>query len=458
MKRAIFAVVGHPNKGKSSIVSTLARNDSIEISQRSGTTNNANSVRVETENSGYELVDTPGFQRPHKVLAWLQKQNVTADQRAACVAKFVEDLDCQKRFPDEVELLRPLVQGAAILYVVDGSRPYGAEYEAEMEILRWSGQSSMALINPIENADYVESWSNALAQYFKTVRVFNPMIADFEKQIELLTAFAHLKPDWSITLEQVTRDLKQQRLQQARNSALILARLLEDLSSYSNSQKVLSKLQAQQLQATLAKQYQHWMVNREQQSIDELLANYSHYHTQLSLRKLQLPPDLFDCEQWYVWGLNKQQLLTVGALTGAAAGAAADMAVAGSSFMLGAIGGGLFGAGSAWFGANKLVDTKLKGLPLGGYQACYGPIKNKNFPYVVIGRFIYLFNQVSQRNHSVRSALTIEDGDLNQQVKSLEKSQQKALHVACENLIKQKPQDDLIGVLLPLFMNSQNEQ
>ena len=52
-------------------------------------------------------------------------------------------------FPDECELLRPIVEGAGILYVVDGSVPYGPEYEAEMEILRWTGRPSMAVINPI---------------------------------------------------------------------------------------------------------------------------------------------------------------------------------------------------------------------------------------------------------------------------------------------------------------------
>lgn len=31
-----FAVVGHPNKGKSSIVSTVAQNDSIPFSQQAG--------------------------------------------------------------------------------------------------------------------------------------------------------------------------------------------------------------------------------------------------------------------------------------------------------------------------------------------------------------------------------------------------------------------------------------
>ncbi len=451
MKQPSFAVVGHPNKGKSSIVSTLARNDDIKISHQSGTTSRANAVNVETTRSGYRLIDTPGFQRPVKVLAWLKNHANSADQRAGAVVAFTQDVDCQNRFPDEIELLTPLVNGAAILYVVDGSRPYGAEYEAEMEILRWTGQPSMALINPIENNAHVEAWSNALAQYFKTVRVFNPMKADFEKQIELLSTFAHLKPEWSETINLVTEDLIAARLRQKQQCAVILARLLEDMCLYQTSQKVLNKSQGAAVQAVLAKTYQHWMRDREQQSIQELFAIYAHFHADLSIEVLTLPPDLFDYEQWYAWGLNKQQLAVAGAVAGATAGAAADVMVAGHSFMLGAIGGGLLGFGSAWLGANKLVDAKIKGLPLGGYEACYGPIKNKNFPYVVIGRFVYLYQQISQRNHAVRKTMEINNTELNAQIEALENSARKDLHRACDRLIRQKSVEQLSTLLLPFF-------
>ena len=41
----VFAVVGHPNKGKSSIVSTIAQKDNIAISPRSGTTQDTQHIR-----------------------------------------------------------------------------------------------------------------------------------------------------------------------------------------------------------------------------------------------------------------------------------------------------------------------------------------------------------------------------------------------------------------------------
>ena len=76
-----FAVVGHPNKGKSSIVSTLARNDRVAVSMQSGTTVVAETFDIEIGRARYQLIDTPGFQRPRKVLAWLQQTNPAADKR-----------------------------------------------------------------------------------------------------------------------------------------------------------------------------------------------------------------------------------------------------------------------------------------------------------------------------------------------------------------------------------------
>ena len=38
MTPPLFAIVGHPNKGKSSIVSTLAQDESVTISPIPGTT------------------------------------------------------------------------------------------------------------------------------------------------------------------------------------------------------------------------------------------------------------------------------------------------------------------------------------------------------------------------------------------------------------------------------------
>ncbi|MDM7861594.1 GTPase/DUF3482 domain-containing protein [Alteromonas sp. ASW11-36] len=446
-----FAVVGHPNKGKSSIVSTLSRNDNIAISSRSGTTETAHSYLVETLHGSYALIDTPGFQRPRKVLQWLQKHCNSASERAATIKRFIASDECQHMYKDEVELLRPIAAGAAILYVVDGSHPYGSEYEAEMEILRWTGQPSMALINPIHSTDCIPEWENALAQFFKSVRVFNPLAAEFHKHTELLATFAHLNPQWSANIETIINDLKLARQAQQHESIKVLVELLEELCAHQHTQRVLNKQQAEAVKPMLEKQFKQWVKNREEQASAALLQIYAHQQTQVSLDKMQLPPELFDIDEWYIWGLDKKQLTYAATIAGAVSGAALDVAVAGHSFMLGAFGGGVIGASSAWFGSSKLLEMKLKGLPIGGYQATVGPIKNRNFPYVVMGRFIHLYRQVANLNHANRSALNINAEDFKQRVEQLEKSDQRELHKACERLLKQKSVDDLAATLAPLF-------
>ena len=446
-----FAVVGHPNKGKSSIVSTLSHNDAILISRRSGTTTRSSAYPVSTATSGFELIDTPGFQRPTQTLKWLKKHAGSADQRAQAVQLFVSSEECLKKFPDEVEILTPLMKGAAILYVVDGSRPYGAEYEAEMEILRWTGRASMALINPIENEEYVAAWESALAQYFKLVRVFDPMQADFDKQISLLEAFAHLQPTWQSSLSRLITDLQQQKIDIVEECATILADLLEDLCSYEYRQKALNRSQAKALESAVAKIYKDWMQQREEDAFEKMKTVFAFNHSELEVESMDYPPQLFDVEHWYAWGLNKRQLLTFAAASGATAGAVVDVAVAGQSFMLGALGGALVGYGGALFGGDKLTKLRVKGLPLGGYEACQGPARDKNFPFVVLGRFINLFTQLKNRSHAKREQVKVQNLDLFSQIEKLTQVQKKALTTAMDRLGKQKTVASLAKTLLPLL-------
>jgi GTPase Era involved in 16S rRNA processing len=446
----VFAVVGHPNKGKSSIVSTIAQNDAIAISPRSGTTRDTQRYDISIGAARYTLVDTPGFQRPSRALAWLQEHAASADRRQDAVRRFIADPECRRQFPEEVMLLEPIMEGAAILYVVDGSRPYGAEYEAEMEILRWTGQASMALINPIENEDHVQDWQQALGQYFRIVRVFDAMQADFEKVIAILEAFSHIREEWQAALAGIVDAYRAQRAEQLRESAGLLEALLTRLCTYQVSQKVVSKSQAEGLQGILEKRYFNDMRRIEREHHEALKRLYRYHHLESTIDELPLEGSLFDTEQWILWGLNRKQL-TVAAIAGATAGAVVDAAVAGHSFMLGALGGGLLGAGSAWLGADSIADFRVQGLPLGGYEAHQGPIRNRNFPYVVLGRFLYLSDSLRHRTHAHRDKLRISEGELSARIKRLDSEQQAGLHRALDRLRQQKTAEDLEQLLYALI-------
>ncbi len=97
-----FAVVGHPNKGKSSIVSTLAHDDSVRIAPESGTTTRCREFPMRVDGvDQYVLVDTPGFQRARRALAWMRARETTAAEHRAVVENFVATPTCMATFPDE---------------------------------------------------------------------------------------------------------------------------------------------------------------------------------------------------------------------------------------------------------------------------------------------------------------------------------------------------------------------
>ena len=225
-----LAVVGQPNKCKSSVVATLAEDDDILISPVPGTTRSAReyAFRVDDE-VHFRLIDTPGFQRTAAVLAWLNEVPVSANERPERVRAFVEQHAGDPRFSDECELLRPIVDGAGIIYVVDGAKPYGAEYEVEMQILRFIGRPRMALINTIGPGRFVEDWRRAMDQYFSVVRVFDSAEASFPQRLELLGAFGTVHEAWAHNLRETARAMTGERTRRRDNAAREIADTLADM-------------------------------------------------------------------------------------------------------------------------------------------------------------------------------------------------------------------------------------
>ncbi len=413
-----FAVVGRPNKGKSSIVATLARDDAVYIDARAGSTREAQRypMRVDGETL-YELVDTPGLQRARAVLDWLASNCSDAAARPAAVRAFVEQHEGDPRYRDECQALRPIVDGAGIIYVVDGSCPYGADYEAEMEILRWSGRPSLALINPIEGEEFVGEWSAGLGQFFTTVRSFNAHRAEVSKQLELLELFGHLDPNWRASLERAVAILREDRQLQVRGASSYITDLIVEAINYRVEQSVPEGLPLEPVQQLLFGRYKAHLVGRERQCRQRVEELYYHSRLKRSEQELSLQEsDLFNTEQWYLWGLGEKSLLLAAASAGAVVGASTGIALdAASAGLLGGLGTLISGAGGALSGmwgvrryADKIGQLKVKGIPTGGKMVSYGPSRNINFPFVLLGRALLHQRLVRSRTHADRNALDLD--------------------------------------------------
>lgn len=445
----LFAVVGHPNKGKSSVVAALTQDDSVVISPLSGTTREAQRFRLELDNQAvFELVDTPGFQRADACLEWLQQAGpLNAAQRPQRVLAFVEAFRDTNKFADEVALLDPICNGASIVFVVDGSLPYSPEFETEMEILRWTAQPRLALINPIEDDSYVEEWQRALSQYFSLVRIFDPIQAGFEQHLELLRAFGELgQPGELDHAVQELRKYRQVQLRQA--SRLIVDRLHRLLSFQLNlSPGLFEKGLDKALAQDPVDKFNAALNQIEVQSRQDLQRLFLHHRLETEIQHLQLQSDhLMDQEKWFLWGLDRKQLAMISAAAGASLGFGADLAVGGHSLFLGGIGGGAVGALSGWFGSDWLRSRLPEWLPYHQKQQQLGPVRDPNFGFVILGRALEHARAMLAHSHADQRSLQLVPGQSNpmQQLSSKEQIQ---LLKWCWQLRKQGLQGSAAGHL-----------
>ena len=240
------------------------------------------------------------------------------------MAAFVETHADNPAFADECELLSPILAGAGILYVVDGAKPFGVEYEVEMQVLRWTGQPRMALINRIGEGDYVDEWRHALDQFFSLVREFDAVHADFKKRVALLQAFSQLDERASAPLARAVAVLQDDRERRLKQSAAAIAELLLAALAATRSAR-LQEDRAQQEQRLQTKLMDD-LRRLERDCRDTVQRLYQHRSLQRTETDATLAQaDLFTAENWEIFGLSRGQLLWTGTVSGALAGGGVDL-------------------------------------------------------------------------------------------------------------------------------------
>ncbi len=439
-----FAVVGHPNKGKSSIVATLARDDRVAVSPTPGTTTAADAYPMSVDGEVlYELVDTPGFQRSRRVLEDLKARADTAEERPTAVRAFLAEPATAGRYPDEHALLGAVMgdgDPAGILYVVDGSAPYGPEYEAEMEVLRWTGAPSLGLINPFGEATHAESWERALGQYFRIVRVFDPLTADHAKRLDLLRAFGQMREAWRAPLDRAVEVLERDAAGRHEDAAGVIARAVVAAMRFSAEKRLPRTGDPAAHKPELMRAYADGVRGIEARGRDAVEDLYDFVRLEREEAAMDEAgvsgEDLFAEGSWSRFGATPAQLAATGAILGGGMGALADLHFAGLSMGLVAGAGALIGGATAWAGATQAAKMKVLGQDLGGRLARVGPSHNVNLAFVLLGRAKLHWAVVQQRTHARRDALVVPaEGE------AWSRADRSAVAAALKPVLK-KPEDD----------------
>jgi hypothetical protein len=410
-----FAVLGAVNHGKSSVAATLAENDQVRISSMPGETAECQRFSL---GELFVFFDTPGFQNAREALAELRPAAQAADP-LALFAAFIERHRGEPEFDAECRLFQPVVEGAGLIYVVDGSRPVLDIHLAEMELLRLTGAPRLAVINPIGPDDHVAEWRRRLGQHFNAVREFNAMQASFAQRIELLETLAGIEQAWKPRLMQAVQVLRDDWSRRLDDSAALIAALLVDLLQHRETAPDAGPDDKAAAEA-LKQRYMAALAAREARAHAALIALFSHRLVKAGALPAQVFADgLFSEPTWSLLGLSGRQLLVAGTMAGAAMGAGADAMTAGHTLLAGsAIGAAVGAAGTLVLGKRRPeIAVRLPGgrvgwwsgrIRLGGGGLVVGPYGARNFPWIVLDRAIGTLLAVMQRAHARRDRVTLQ--------------------------------------------------
>lgn len=408
-----FAVIGRVNKGKSSIVATLAEDDSIAIDSLPGTTQFCQEFPFRIDGQTLMiLIDTPGFQDAPRMLAWLRDHEDTVTNRRDVVAKFLRTFQRTEEFVDECRLLEPILNGAGILYVVDGAKPFRKNYEAEMEILRWTGQPRMALINKIGEGDHAEEWRPALDQYFSVVRSFNAHYVNFQDRVRLLEAFRELHEPWRDVINSSIKFLKDEWQRRQQVAATIIINFLIDQLTYQREIAIGTDEDPKKHKNQIENEFHEYLRSREKKARKAIEHLYQHLRIETEEDDLTRPifeEDLFAQSTWGLLGLTPKQLIALGAVAGAAVGGILDASVGGTSFFIGTLVGGAIGGASVfYFSTNRFASIEnIIGVIQGKQLIRIGPHKNPNFPWIVLDRALLHYKNIRDLAHSRREKINL---------------------------------------------------
>ncbi len=405
-KRSIpeFAVIGHPNEGKSSVLSTLAEDDSVRISPIPGETKECRRFPVKVD--GREVIafiDTPGFQNPRRTLQWMQKYQ-GPDERL--LIDFITAHENDPAFHDDCRLLRPLIDGAGIIFVVDGSRPVRNMDRAEMEILRLTGRPRMAILNCKENeTGFLEKWQLEFRKHFNSIRIFNSIQATYSERIALLESLKAIDQSIEKTLEFVIRAFAEDWAARNSKTADLIISLLKEVLTYRRTVSLSAKDNEDNVRKKMQEKFSRFVRKREQATHQQIRRLFKHniFSPELPAHSI-LNQDLFAEKTWQFLGLTRAQLVMAGALSGAALAAGIDVAAGGTSLgIFTALGGVLGAAATAARGKELLTGTKLLGVRLDHQQLRIGPVKSVQLMYILLDRVLLFYSLIINWAHGRRN-------------------------------------------------------
>lgn len=358
-----IAVVGHTNTGKTSLLRTLTRDTQFgEVADSPGTTRQVQGARLRLE--GLPVLawfDTPGMEDSIALLEYIE--HLAAGRRLDGpdrIRLFLDSPEAHRRFEQEARVLGKMLECNAALYVIDARDPVLGKHRDELALLAACGKPLLPVLNFVHAPSHrAAQWRDAMARLgLHALLEFDTVAPPLDGETQLFERLGMLLDRHGDILRRLSESLARERRERHAAALRLIAELLVDVAAL--------RLSCDADDAALddaTQRLRELARRREQACVDALLALYNFRADDYAREPLPLAGERWGMDLFHPQALKDAGVdVGIGMATGAMAGAAVDLMLAGISLgtaaLIGAAAGGMW-QGVERFG--KRLGGKLRG-------------------------------------------------------------------------------------------------
>jgi len=406
-----FVIVGKPNNGKSSMISALTFNDTVEVSQEVGTTVVRASYSYIRDNKIIcSFYDTPGFESAKNIWKYIKNNRENSYGNNRIIRNYIRDNKDEEIKQKDIEILEAILDSDFLIFMVDISERFNKNsIGAELEIINFINKPTLVLFNQKSSKDFSLEWKNELSKYgLNLTHKINPLKMNFTNIMDIYEKLNTI--DNSIKNKSFLENLKQIHNKHIEEnidkSSQIIAHMIKKVLHLESEYKLTTDKISTDDKEKALKQHQNKIYNIEKEAKKEMAKVWGYYQINIIDTREE-----FTSKENIELGLSKKRLLLLGIATGAGTGASItaptsifDMGL--TTAISSTIGGTLGGVGA------YIVGEKFHKIIISNKKIIYKIDKNAyNVTLILLKRSLEYLYRLIKHGHANRTNIIIPKED-----------------------------------------------
>ena len=305
-----------------------------------------------------------------------------------------------KSFSHEVEMFNALSRASAIIYVVDGSRPWCSNEDGrEMEILKWTCIPCLVVINNKKGYEkFIDKWQKQAKKVFGKFVMFNAWDADFSNRLHLFENLLEIDSAHAEKIETVIKELKAHHQARIEKCATIFLELIRTVLTIEKQKKVTCNVNIYNELEGLQDLFQKDVMAYERAALNKARKVFKHNCFEFSMPDHSSKRQKFLASKTKKCGLTKENILrvTIGLLVVALVDMLTIQLVAPGIWAIAC------GLGAAMYWGGSITRRPVLGKNLEWRELTVKASEAPQLMFHLIDRFICACHVYSKRAHAQR--------------------------------------------------------